>query len=154
MKVLLILLLLVSFGFAQAPIFGSVSAPEDTVTADSISTVSSILLKFNAYPEGVATLYMAGDSISGTPLGVLGEYQIWYGINMTGDSLWGVWTAFSDSVLLIGDLDNGAYDSGTMTGRGTDLGAVWFLGLGVRFRFTANTAAANETLLLGRLLFY
>jgi hypothetical protein len=150
MRVLMVLLILmiVSLSFGQTTIFKN---KLDTVNVDSGSTYTSRTIIFNAYPEGVGTLFMAGDSSSGVPLGVTGTWQIYYGKNAENDSLWGVATAFSDSVLVKGDLDNAEYDTGDLTGRETDLGAIpWKLGLGVKFVFVPHYTGW----MLGRLLFF
>jgi len=154
MKVLIILLALVSLSFAQAGIFGTAAAPRDTVTLIDSTATSSHLILFNAYPEGVATLFIAGGDTAYQPTGVVGEYRIYFGKNTGQDVLYGPWTAFSDSVLFYADLDNGDYSSGEMVGEVVDLGALWVLGLGVEFRFTQYGGDGSSILLLGYLLFY
>ena len=153
-KVILFLLLMVSLSFGQAGIFGTVPAPRDTVTILDSTAVESHLIVFNAYPEGVASLFIAGGDTTYAPTGVIGEYQLYFGKNTIGDLLYGPWTAFTDSVLLYEDLDNGDFDSGTMTGQVTDLGSVWSVALGVKFRFTQYGTDGTSILLLGYLLFY
>ena len=153
-KVILFLLLMVSLSFGQAGIFGTTAAPSDTSTILDSTAVESRLLLFNAYPEGVATLFIAGGDTTYAPTGVIGEYQLYYGKNVVGDLLYGTWTEFADSVLLYADLDNGDYDSGTMTGLETDLGAVWKLALGITFRFTQYGTNGTSILLCGYLFSY
>ena len=150
-KFILMFLLLSGIVFSQDLIFeDSFGNMVDTVSVDSGTAVTSALIKFNGHPEGVATLYCAGDSVSTTFLGgCIGEYQVYYGLTDARDSLWGVWNAFDDSVLVKGDLAQ-SYDSGTITGRETDLGNVWTLGSGVRFRFTPHFSGV----ILARIVFY
>jgi len=101
-------------------------------------TKTGTLIKFDANLEGVATLWVSADSLTDDTSGVTGiygEYQLYYGRSEAGDSLWGQWTAFEDSVVLYTDVGL-QYDSNSMVGRETDLGNVWMLARGVRFRFT------------------
>jgi len=150
-KIILIMLLLVGLSYGQAGIFGTTDVPRDTVTITDATEVESQLIIFNAYPEGVGTLFIAGDTTSGAGIGYIGYYQNYYGNNVAGDSLWGIKTAFADSVLQDSDLDNGAYDSGTMTGREIDLGAIWNLGIGVKFFFVGS---GTQTAILCSYIFF
>jgi len=153
MKFLISLLLILSLcGLSQAQdwLFEG-STGHDSVSVDSGGTYISKTIIFNAKPEGVATLFCAGDTSSGIPLGVTGTWQVYQGLTATNDSLFGVATAFDDSVLVKGDLDNGEYDDGTLVGRGTDLGAIpWQLGTGVKFTFTVHYTGW----FLARLIYY
>lgn len=149
MKILTILFLLVSLSFAQNLLWENGT---DSVSVDSGTAVVSNVIEFNAHPEGVATLFLAADSTEadGARKGAIGEFQVYYGQSEAGDSLFGQYTAFTDSVLQDSDLAGGAYDSGTMTGRETDLGSVWTLGKGVRFRVTPHFTGT----LVGLLFYY
>ena len=147
-KIILLLLFFTSMCFAQTTIFTNYM---DSINVDSGTTYTSRTILFYGYLEGVGALFMAGDTSTGVPLGVTGTWQIYYGINSDGDSLWGVATAFADSVLVKGDLDNAEYSSGDLTGRATDLGAIpWTVGLGVKFTFVSHYTGW----MLAKLLFY
>jgi len=152
MKKVILFLLMFSVGaFAQTWLFeNSAGDIVDSTSVDSGTAVTTVVVDFNSYPEGVATLFCWGDTVSSTPMGVVGEYRIWYGMDEAGDSLFGEWTALTDSVLEDGHFDGREYDSGTLIGNETDLGNVWNLGEGVLFRFTPHFTGY----FIAKLLFY
>jgi hypothetical protein len=155
MKILLILLLLVSLGFGQEAIFGTAAAPQDTASLTDATATTGRLITFNAKPEGVATLFMAGDSVSGAPIGVVGEWRLYMGKTLDGDDFYGPWRTIGDSVLVKADIVNPAvYGTGTIVGRETNMAeeTEWSLSKGVQFRFTG--VGTQVTLLIGWLDFF
>ena len=153
MKFLISLLLILSLcGLAQAQDWLFVGDNgQDSINVTSGGTYVARTIIYNAKPEGVATLFCAGDSSAANQAGVTATWQVYQGLSGAGDSLWGVATAFDDSVLVKGDLDNGEYRSGSIVGRETDLGAIpWTLGLGVKITFTVNYTGW----FLARLIYY
>jgi len=111
-KVILIVLILAFSLNAQGPIFGSLATPSDIATLTNTTELSSRLILFNGYPEGAATLIMDADSLTGDPIGVVGRFQLYYGLTDQLDSLWGVKRTLSDSVLVKGDINNPAQYGG------------------------------------------
>jgi len=156
-KVLLILFLLAFSLNAQVFIFGTNSAPSDTATLTDDTELASRLIFFNGYPEGAAALWMDADSLTGDPIGVVGKFQLYYGVNSVGDTCWGVEHTLTDSVLVKGDINNPAAYGGstqTLTGRETVLpnDTNWGLSLGVKFYFTG--VGTQTSLLIGKLLIF
>ena len=148
--ILFFLLLLFSLCFGQEAIFGTVSAPQDTASLTDTDVLTSRIITYNAKPEGVGTLFMAGDTVSGDPIGVIGEYQLYYGLNQHGQAMYGQWRTLSDSVLVKGDITvSGTVNSTNVTGRETNLAkdTYWSLSTGIRFRFTG--VGTQVTLLSG-----
>jgi hypothetical protein len=147
--------MLVVTSYGQVGIFGTAAAPQDTATMTNTTAKTSYLIKYNAYPQGVATLYMAADTITGNPQGVAGEWRIWHGKNTMNQDMYGQWHAISDSVLLAADFNtSGTLQESDAVGRDINLAdqTGWGLGLGIELRFTG--VGTHTSLVLGYLLFY
>ncbi|KKM66780.1 hypothetical protein LCGC14_1477770 [marine sediment metagenome] len=154
MKKFILVLLLFSLMllpcFGQEAIFGTVSAPLDTSRITNTGALTSRIITYNAKPEGVGTLFMAGDTVSGAPIGVVGQYQLYYGLNQHGQAMYGQWRTLTDSVLVKADITtSGTYNTTNVTGRETNLADdnYWSLSTGIRFRFTG--VGTQVTLLSG-----
>ena len=154
-KIILIMLLLVGLSYGQAGIFGTIAAPSDTTTLTNTTALTSRVIKYNAYPEGVATLFLAADTTTGNPGGIAGQFRFWYGKNVLGQEMYGPWRAMADSVLQDSEFNTaGTIPETDVTGRDTDLASEtgWMLSLGVQFKFTG--VATHTSLLLGYVYFY
>jgi len=154
-KTLMLALLFVGLSLGQEAIFGTTAAPLDTFRITNTTVLTSRVITYNAKPEGVATLFMAGDTVSGAPVGVVGEYQLVYGLNQHNQTMYGQWRTLTDSVLVKADI----YASGTITstnvvGRETNIATdtYWSLSTGIRFRFTG--VGTQVTLLCGYFDYY
>jgi len=151
-KLILILVLLVGLSYAQEPIF---SGPSDIATLTNTTVTTGRVITYNVKPEGVATLFMAGDSVSGAPIGVVGEWRLYIGKDSNADDMYGPWRTIGDSVLVKADISNpAAYGTGTVVGRETNMGeeTEWSLSKGVQFRFTG--VGTQVTTLIGYLDFF
>ena len=154
-KLILILtatLMLFGLSYGQSPIF---TGPSDIATLTNAVATTGVLITYNAKPEGVATLFMAGDSVSGAPIGVVGEWRLYFGKDSNQDVMYGPWRTIGDSVLVKADISNpAAYATGTVVGRETNMAeeTEWSLSTGVQFRFTG--VGTQVTTLIGYLDFY
>jgi len=155
-KVILILFLFAVSINAQTSIFGTAAAPLDTATLTDATELGSRIIYFNTLPEGAASLIMDADSLTGDPIGVVGAFQLYYGLTVSNDSLWGVKRTLSDSVLVKGDINNPAAYGGyqKLTGRESILpnDTNWGVALGVKFFFTG--VGTQTSRLIGKLLIF
>lgn len=136
-RIIFFLLFSVGLLFAQDGLFGTSTTPLDTATLTNTDTVTSRWIYFRYPSEGVASLFIAADSSSGTVGEINAEYQLYYGVNINeADDLYGPWTAL-DSVLYTADTWTNDYGTGSMVGRITDLAdnTYWAYAWGIRFRF-------------------
>lgn len=151
----LLILMIASVSFGQVAIFGSEAAPADTTTLTDATALASRLIKYNAYPEGVATLVMAADSLTGAPIGVVGKYRLWFGKTISGEDIYGPYRTLTDSVLVKADISNPAvYGSSDQVARDTNIAndTYWAVSLGIQFQFTG--VGTQTCLLVGYFLFY
>ena len=134
----LIFLLLAGIGYAQTGVFSSPTAgvaSTDSTTLTNTTAVTGLLIEFNPPYEGVGTLWVSGDELTGTVDVLTVTYQLYYGVTTGGDAAWSevftlgtVAAALQDEV--VGD--------GSWIGESFDLAAddEWKDAVGVRFIFT------------------
>jgi len=143
-KLIFILLVLVGFSFAQTPVF---HAQRDTSRLSDATEIAGQLILFNdSQFEGIASLFVAGDSISGATPDVTVKYVLYYGTGYdSGDSLW-------SEKFTLGTVEDGliteTFGDGDLTGETFGMGddTEWKDALGIRFYFVGT--GTHETDLL------
>lgn len=138
MKKFLFLLLLSVGLYAQEPVF---STTQDTINLIDATAETGRWIYFNnPMSEGMATLFVAGDSVSGATPDVTVEYQMYFGAALNGDLLHSEW-------FTLGTVEDGklieTYGDGTLVGETFILpdDTEWTYCEGVRFRFTGSGTA-------------
>jgi len=135
---ILIFLLLAGISYAQTGVFASGEtgvASIDTATITDATALESNRIDFNAPYEGVGTLFVSGDSLTGTTGVVTVTYQLYYGVNALGDALWS--EAFTLGTVAA-SLQKETQSDGSWIGETFDLASdtEWKDAIGVKFIFT------------------
>ena len=145
-KILFILLLFAGVSLAQTPVF---SSKRDTSRISDATKVTGTLIEFNNPWEGAGSLFVTGDSVSGTTGVVTVGFILFYGLALddTGDSLW------SEEFTLgtvAATLQKETLGDGSLTGETFDVGAdtEFKESLGVKFTFVGT--GTQETNILSR----
>lgn len=127
----LIILLFVGIGFSQTGVFTS---NIDTATITDATETQGQWIELNPPYEGIGSLFVAGDSLSGTTGDVTVTYELYYG-KSNGDDL--ISEEFTLGTVAAAQQKN-TYGSGTLVGETFDVGAdsEWKDALEVRFSFT------------------
>ena len=154
-KIFLVLILLMGSVFAQDAVFGTQSNPADNVVlTNAVSQTGVWIFKKDLKAlDGKASLFVGGDSLTGTTGVVTVTYQLFFGkgeiAGSPGDSL------FSE-VLTLGtvaaSLQKDTWGDGIIVGEHFDIGAItdWSIAQGVRFYFVGT--GTHTTRIISRLI--
>lgn len=144
MRALLLLLLLAGVSFTQTPVF---TATSDTMRLSDATEISGRWIEYNNPQfEGMATLFVSGDDVSGTTPAVTVYYKLLIGVSVEGDSLFS--DKFTLGTVAASYFDNGSFAADTLNGETFIMGddTEWTNAQSVQFLFEGSGTHETDVL--------